>query len=166
VTTQAGLAQEHRFISWGTGLVDLDNYGYPDILVVTGNVYPELEPVYPNYPRRGPRLIFRNVGNGKFIELGSDEFRPGQRKERGHRNPLAFRRRGNAQGNFCESTRHDSRRFGTGERAALCKGRIFALNEDPTLLFKGEGSLAAARLRQPACDRQPPVSLKSRSREI
>jgi enediyne biosynthesis protein E4 len=77
LTTQAGLAQERRFISWGTGLVDLDNDGYPDILMVTGNVYPELEPVYPKYPRRGPRLIFRNVGNGKFIELGSGEAGPG-----------------------------------------------------------------------------------------
>jgi hypothetical protein len=73
LTTQAGLAHERRFISWGTGLVDLDNDGHPDILVVTGNVYPELEPVYPKYPRRGPRLVFRNLGNGTFVELGSDE---------------------------------------------------------------------------------------------
>jgi hypothetical protein len=82
ITTQAGLAQERRFISWGTGLVDLDNDGYPDIFVVTGNVYPELEPVYPKYPRRGPRLVFRNVGNGKFIELGSDDAGPGISEQR------------------------------------------------------------------------------------
>ena len=72
VTSQAGLAAERRFITWGTGLVDLDNDGYPDILSVTGTVYPELEPVYPKYPRRGPRIVFRNQGNGRFAELGED----------------------------------------------------------------------------------------------
>jgi enediyne biosynthesis protein E4 len=72
VTAQAGLATERRFINWGTALVDLDNDGYPDILSVTGTVYPELEPVYPKYPRRGPRLVFRNLGNGRFAELGEE----------------------------------------------------------------------------------------------
>ncbi|MGA8408290.1 MAG: CRTAC1 family protein [Candidatus Acidiferrales bacterium] len=72
VTSQAGLAIERRFISWGTCLLDLDNDGFPDIFVVTGTVYPELEPVYPQYPRRGPRLVFRNLGNGKFAELGEE----------------------------------------------------------------------------------------------
>jgi hypothetical protein len=72
VSAQAGLTSERRFISWGTGLVDLDNDGYPDILSVTGTVYPELEPVYPKYPRRGPRVVFRNQGNGRFTELGEE----------------------------------------------------------------------------------------------
>ncbi len=72
VTQPAGLGSERRFISWGTGLVDLDNDGHPDILLVTGTVYPELEPIYPKYPRRGPRIIFRNLGNGKFVELGDE----------------------------------------------------------------------------------------------
>ncbi len=44
----------------------------PDIFVVTGTVYPELEPVYAQYPRRGPRFVFRNLGNGKFVELGEE----------------------------------------------------------------------------------------------
>ena len=72
VTAQAGLATERRFINWGTALMDLDNDGYPDILSVTGTVYPELEPVYPKYPRRGPRIVFRNQGNGRFTELGEE----------------------------------------------------------------------------------------------
>ena len=77
VTAQAGLATERRFISWGTSLVDLDNDGYPDILYVTGTVYPELEPVYPRYPRRGPRLVFRNQGNGRFVALDGEAAGPG-----------------------------------------------------------------------------------------
>ena len=69
VTAQAGLIHERRFVSWGTGLVDLDNDGNCDIFLVTGQVYPELEPVLPKYPRRGPRIVFRNQGSGKFVEL-------------------------------------------------------------------------------------------------
>jgi hypothetical protein len=77
VTAASGLGVEHRFISWGTGLVDFDNDGYPDILVVTGTVYPELERAYPaRFPAKSPRFIFRNQGNGTFAQLG-DETGPG-----------------------------------------------------------------------------------------
>jgi hypothetical protein len=71
-TTSAGLGAERRFISWGTGLVDLDNDGNPDIFVVSGTVAPELEHVYAKYPVKGPALIFRNQGNGTFTELGEE----------------------------------------------------------------------------------------------
>ena len=43
VTNSAGLGVETRFISWGAGIVDLDNDGYPDLFWVTGSVYPEVE---------------------------------------------------------------------------------------------------------------------------
>ncbi len=76
VSAAAGLSMERRFISWGTALVDLDNDGYPDILNVTGTVYPELERVYAKYPAHSPRILFRNQGNGRFVELG-DEAGPG-----------------------------------------------------------------------------------------
>jgi hypothetical protein len=73
VTARAGLAADRRFSCWGTGLVDLDNDGHPDILLVAGTVAPELERVFPvKYPARGPRVIFRNQGDGTFIELGEE----------------------------------------------------------------------------------------------
>jgi len=75
-TISAGLGVETRFVSWGTGIVDLDNDGLPDIFVATGNVYPEVEKAVPQYPFRTPRLIFRNLGDGKFEEL-IDEAGPG-----------------------------------------------------------------------------------------
>ncbi len=75
VTEQAGLIRERRFVCWGTGFPDLDNDGNPDIFIVTGQVYPELEPVNPKYPRRGPRILFRNLGNGTFQQL-TDEAGP------------------------------------------------------------------------------------------
>jgi hypothetical protein len=72
VTSRAGLIRERRFVSWGVGMVDLDNDGNPDIFLVTGQVYPELEPVNPKYPRKGPRILFRNLGNGTFSEVPED----------------------------------------------------------------------------------------------
>ena len=65
---------ERRFVSWGVGLPDLDNDGFPDIFLVTGQVYPELEPVLPQYPRKGPRILFRNQGDGTFVELNDAEY--------------------------------------------------------------------------------------------
>ncbi len=76
VTNSAGLGVETRFISWGAGIFDLDNDGYPDLLWVTGSVYPEIEKSLPNYPFKDPRIVFRNLRNGRFEEL-LDQAGPG-----------------------------------------------------------------------------------------
>jgi hypothetical protein len=76
VTIEAGIAVETRYISWGTGFADFDNDGWPDIAVVTGSVYPEVEQKFSEYPLKTPRMIFRNLGDGKFEEL-IDEAGPG-----------------------------------------------------------------------------------------
>ena len=64
VATRAGLAVENRFVEWGVGMPDLDLDGRPDIVYVTGSVYPEVEARMPQYPHRGPRVIFRNAAGG------------------------------------------------------------------------------------------------------
>ncbi len=70
VTRTSRIGVESSFICWGTGIVDLDNDGYPDIFVVTGSVYPEVAKQLPQYPDKGPRILFRNMGNGTFEEIG------------------------------------------------------------------------------------------------
>lgn len=69
VTRAAKIGVETRFTSWGAGIFDLDNDGYPDVLFVTGSVYPEVEKKLPQYPYRTRRVLFRNLGNGTFEEL-------------------------------------------------------------------------------------------------
>ena len=69
LTRSSRLAVETRYICWGAGIVDLDNDGYPDLFMVTGNVYPEVERTLPQYANKTPREVFRNLGNSTFEEL-------------------------------------------------------------------------------------------------
>jgi enediyne biosynthesis protein E4 len=68
-TIRAGIGVETRYVGWGAGMIDLDNDGFPDLFMVTGSVYPEVERQLPAYPFRTPRLVFRNLGDGRFEEL-------------------------------------------------------------------------------------------------
>ncbi|MCU1233363.1 MAG: hypothetical protein JWP63_1330 [Candidatus Solibacter sp.] len=76
VTEIAGLGVETRFVGWGAGMVDLDNDGLPDLFMVTGGIFPEVARQLPRYPMNTPRIVFRNLGNGRFEEL-IDEAGPG-----------------------------------------------------------------------------------------
>ena len=69
---RSGLAVENRYVCWGAGIEDLDNDGLPDIFAVAGYVYPELDGRYPNSTAKNPRLLFRNLGQGRFEELLSE----------------------------------------------------------------------------------------------
>jgi hypothetical protein len=64
--TAAGLAVQNRHVEWGAGLPDLDNDGRSDLVYVTGNVYPEVEAQLPEYPYKGPIVVFRNRDGARF----------------------------------------------------------------------------------------------------
>src|SRR5215475_11081342 len=68
-TGPSRIGVETRYVCWGAGIVDLDNDGLPDIFMVTGHVYPQVERTLPQYPHKTPRAIFRNLGKGIFEEL-------------------------------------------------------------------------------------------------
>jgi hypothetical protein len=59
------------YVGWGTGFVDFDNDGLPDILMANGHIYPEVDSV-PNEVRyREPFLLFHNMGNKIFEEIAA-----------------------------------------------------------------------------------------------
>lgn len=76
VTRASGIGIESSYTCWGAGIVDLDNDGYPDIFIVAGSVYPEVEKQLSQYPNKNPRVLFRNLGNGTFEEI-SEQAGPG-----------------------------------------------------------------------------------------
>ncbi|MCG3161431.1 MAG: hypothetical protein JMDDDDMK_02614 [Acidobacteria bacterium] len=69
VTMAAGFGAQTQYVSWGAGMPDLDNDGWPEVAFVTGNVYPEVEKHFKQYAYRGPRLVFQNLGNGRFADV-------------------------------------------------------------------------------------------------
>jgi len=69
VTVRSGLGVETRYVCWGNGIADLDNDGLPDLFWVTGSTFPEVERKHPEIPHRTPRVLFRNLGGGRFEEL-------------------------------------------------------------------------------------------------
>jgi len=69
VTIKSGLGVETRYVNWGAAILDLDNDGNPDLFWVSGSVYPEVEKKFPEYAHKTPRVLFRNLGHGRFEEL-------------------------------------------------------------------------------------------------
>jgi len=69
VTYAAGLAVNTKYVCWGVDFADLDNDGWLDIFHVSGTVYPEVEKVFPDYPYKTQRTVYRNLANGAFEEV-------------------------------------------------------------------------------------------------
>jgi hypothetical protein len=125
VAVSSGLGVENRFVQWGASLSDFDNDGLQDLLYVTGSVYPEVERVLPQYPNRGPRLVFRNAGDGRFEDVTS--------------------RSGAA------TSRHSSRgaAFGDVDNDGDVDALVMNMNEPPSLLrndYRGGNNWLGVRL--------------------
>jgi hypothetical protein len=71
-TFPAGLGKHTQYLGWGCGFFDMDNDGWPDILICNGHVYPEVEQLRTEagYPQR--KLLYRNLRNGKFEDVSMD----------------------------------------------------------------------------------------------
>ncbi len=63
------LGMNTTFLGWGTGFLDFDNDGWPDIFIANGHVYPEVEKqlVDSRYAQR--KILYRNCRNGVFEDI-------------------------------------------------------------------------------------------------
>ncbi len=71
-TFQAGLGKNTRFLGWGIGFFDMDNDGWSDILVCNGHVYPEVADTDAEAGYRERKVLYRNLGNGRFADVSMD----------------------------------------------------------------------------------------------
>jgi len=69
VTYAAGVGLDTQNVKWGCGFIDYDNDGWLDILQVDGHVYPTVDTHGVGQTFLEPRIIYRNLGNGKFEEV-------------------------------------------------------------------------------------------------
>ena len=71
VTTPAGLGLYTKYLGWGTMFFDFDNDGWPDLLLVNGHVYPEVDKQHLGSSYQEPRILYRNNGNGTFSDISA-----------------------------------------------------------------------------------------------
>jgi hypothetical protein len=67
---ESGLGGYMDYVGWGVHLLDVDHDGRKDLLMINGHVYPEVEKT-PGLQFRQPRLLYWNVGGGKFKDISS-----------------------------------------------------------------------------------------------
>jgi enediyne biosynthesis protein E4 len=76
VTFPAGLGLHTQYLGWGTMFFDFDNDGWPDLLLVNGHVYPEVDSQHLGSNFQEPRILYHNNGDGTFTDI-SDSAGPG-----------------------------------------------------------------------------------------
>jgi enediyne biosynthesis protein E4 len=58
------------YVKWGTGFVDFDNDGWPDIFVASGHIYPQMDQIAEKSGGyRQPMFLFRNKGDRTFENI-------------------------------------------------------------------------------------------------
>ena len=57
------------YVGWGTAFFDFDNDGWPDIFLVNGHVYPQIDTLDVGARYREPKLLFLNQRNGTFRNI-------------------------------------------------------------------------------------------------
>src|SRR5712675_358969 len=76
VTFAAGLGLYTKYLGWGTMFIDADNDGWPDLLLINGHVYPEVDKQHLGSDYQEPRILYHNQGNGTFEDI-SESAGPG-----------------------------------------------------------------------------------------
>ena len=68
---EAGLGVNRKYLGFGAGFFDFDNDGWKDIFLANGHVYSQIADrgLYMSY--KEPRLLYRNLRNGRFKDVSA-----------------------------------------------------------------------------------------------
>ncbi|MCH8948340.1 MAG: CRTAC1 family protein, partial [Acidobacteria bacterium] len=84
LTFPAGMGLNTQYLGWGTMFLDFDNDTWPDLLLINGHVYPEVDIHKLGSSYHQPRVLYRNNGDGTFTDI-SQAAGPGISAERSGR---------------------------------------------------------------------------------
>jgi hypothetical protein len=70
-TSAAGLGLYTQYLGWGTMFFDFDNDGWPDLILVNGHVYPEVDSQHLGSSFKEPRILYHNNGDGTFADISA-----------------------------------------------------------------------------------------------
>ena len=69
---KAGLGVNRKYVGFGVDFLDFDNDGWSDIFIANGHVYSQIAGRKLHLSYRQPRLLYRNLGNGRFRDVSSE----------------------------------------------------------------------------------------------
>jgi hypothetical protein len=69
---RAGLGINTKYVGFGVGFLDFDNDGRKDIFIANGHVYPQIAGRKLHVSYKQPRLLYRNLGNGRFQDISAN----------------------------------------------------------------------------------------------
>ena len=68
---RAGLGVNRKYVGFGVNFLDFDNDGWKDVFIANGHVYSQLEGRKLRIAYRQPNLLYRNTGNGRFVDVSA-----------------------------------------------------------------------------------------------
>ena len=68
---KAGLGVNRKYVGFGVDFFDFDNDGRQDIFIANGHVYAQLATRKTHLSYRQPKLLYRNLGNGRFEDVSA-----------------------------------------------------------------------------------------------
>ncbi|MBV8073028.1 MAG: CRTAC1 family protein [Acidobacteriaceae bacterium] len=71
VSRESGLGAR-QLLGWGIAFLDVDDDGWPDLIIANGHVYPEVEGKQLGDTYLQPTVLYHNLGNGKFQDVTAD----------------------------------------------------------------------------------------------
>ena len=70
-SVRAGLGAIRKYVGFGVDFFDFDNDGWKDIFIANGHVYAQIASRKLHITYRQPKVLYRNLGNGKFQDVSA-----------------------------------------------------------------------------------------------